>query len=282
MKNSNPKKDLANIDAHPKQSLGQNFCLDHNILDKIARAAGIDAGDQVIEIGAGTGALTGHLADTGANVLALEIDGRFQEHLHQRFEQTQNVNIVMGDALELLPSILDQLPERVVVVGNLPYYASSPLIFAMVDHRAKIRRAIITLQNEVALRLVSSPNCKDYGILAVRLQAVCKPSLLFKIKPTCFFPPPRVESACVEFDFEKGPTGLYQDEQAFAAIVRAAFAQRRKQLRNSLSATYPVDSVDQALESAGISPAIRAENLTLEDFGRLADAMGKAMTTHQE
>ena len=267
------KDTLRSIDAHPKQSLGQNFCVDDNILDKIVEAVKIQGGDTVVEIGAGTGALTAHLARTGCELTSIEIDQRFQPILQERFGNQKNVDLRFADALQVLPEILEQGPGNTIVVGNLPYNIGSPIVFCLLEYRTRVCRAIVTLQMEMARRLTSPPGSREYGGISVRLQAASTLDYLFRIKPTCFYPAPKVESGCLRIDFSAAPDLKPRDEKIFADVVRAAFSQRRKQLQNSLKTSYSADMVMRALDQAQIVPTIRAEMLGVAEFIALADAL---------
>lgn len=263
---------LRNIDALPKKSLGQNFCTDPNILRKIADAMMLESGETVVEIGAGTGALTRLLAEKGDRLHAIEIDQRFAPLLQSAFSDRDHVRLHFDDALKILPTVLDALAEPAVLVGNLPYHISSQLVIAFLENRRKIKRAIITLQLEMAQRLCAQPGTKDFGSLSVRVQAAAETKLLFKIKPTCFYPEPEVTSACMRIDFTKPSEPQPYQEAIFVRVVKAGFAQRRKQLRNALSGPFSAVQVEEALSTAEIDPRVRAETLSIRQWIRLSDA----------
>lgn len=267
-----PRRVLRRLDARPKQSLGQNFCVDQNILAKIVRAARIEPEDTVVEIGAGTGAMTGLLSDTGCTLHAVEIDRRLQDELDALFGQNPRVNLHYGDALELLPEILGSMDRPVIVMGNLPYNISSQVVFRLLEQPDIVREAVLTFQWELAARLASPPGNKEYGALSVLVQAAAAVALLFKIKPASFFPVPKVDSACVRFDFSTPIQPAPCEKAMFKQVVKGAFGQRRKQLRNALFAVFPQDRVMAALDRAKIAPSLRAEALSVEEFVRLADA----------
>lgn len=269
---TNPRTALHSIDARPKQSLGQNFLCDPNILFKIADAAKLTPDDTVIEVGAGTGALTEYLVKTGCRLHVIEIDQRFEPLLSDLLVDHSNATLHIGNALVLLPQILSGIEGRTVVVGNLPYMVSSQLIVACLENRSKISRAIVTVQLEMAQRLTAGPNSKDYGSLSVRIAATAEAGLLFKISPPCFFPSPKVHSGCILIDFEKSPPHKPKSEPVFVRVIKSAFGQRRKNIRNSLSAAYPKDKVRVAIEIAKLDPNRRAEHLDYMEYISLADA----------
>ena len=267
-----PRQVLRQLGQKPKQSLGQNFCIDRSVLRRIAEAAKIGEGDTVIEIGPGTGALTEFLIETGASVTSVEIDQRFYEELEQRFSGASNFRLVRADALKQLDAVLDDVGVA-VVVGNLPYHISSRLLMAMVANRKRVKRALVTLQLEVAQRMIAPPGNKQYGRLSARMQSVAEMDILFKIPPRAFFPAPKVDSALALVDFFGGPQTEFADETLFEAVIKAAFAQRRKQLRNSLRTLASPEILEQVFEQTGISGQTRPERLLYTDFLKLTDAL---------
>jgi 16S rRNA (adenine1518-N6/adenine1519-N6)-dimethyltransferase len=268
----NPRRLLGAIDTRPKKSLGQNFCTDLNILEKIADTASICPEDTVVEIGAGTGALTKLLAEKSKVLHIIEIDRRLTSLLEEKFQGLDRVHFHFGDALKILPALLDGIDEQAVVVGNLPYNISSQLVIRFLERREKIKRAIITLQLEMAQRLCALPGTKDYGALTVRIQTAAETTLMFKISPNCFYPAPEVTSACIRIDLTKAKKPQPEDEAVFVKAVKAGFARRRKQLRNALSGSFPPDQVDSALSEGGIDGKMRAEALSVEQWIRLGNA----------
>ncbi len=254
------------LDRPPKKSLGQNFCIDRNILHKIFQKGQITKDDFVIEIGAGTGALSEHLAPVGSELALLEIDKRFAPALDKLKNENEKVSIHYGDALKIFPKVIKKAKKPVVVMGNLPYHISSQLIFMFIENRGFIKRAVITLQLEMAKRLTAQTSTKDYGILTVRTKAVANAELLFKIAPTAFFPKPKVNSACAKIEFREDMKGQPDNEKLFKKVVKASFSQRRKQLKNSLSGYFETEKVLKALAAARIRPESRAEELDYKQF----------------
>ena len=260
--------------AHPfppaLKRLGQNFLIDPNIIRKIVARSALRPDEQVLEIGPGRGALTAALCAEAARVIAVEIDPQLQPHLMKHLEHCRNLDLRIGDALEFP---YDSLPPHTVVVANLPYYASTPLLFALLDAREHVNRMVLMLQTEVALRLTAQPNSKDYGILSVLTQEAAHVEVAFRVSANCFRPRPTVGSAVVHLTM-KPSDGFDPIRHArFRRIVRASFAHRRKTLANSLrDEGHSADSIARAMRTAGIQSQARAEMLSIETYQRLADS----------
>jgi 16S rRNA (adenine1518-N6/adenine1519-N6)-dimethyltransferase len=218
----------------PKKSLGQNFLTDPNTARKIVAAVRAPEGGAVVEIGPGTGALTEILHERFRNLTAIEIDGRAVAVLRERFP---DLDVRQGDVLEIdWPALAEEKAESLYVVGNLPYYITSPILFGLLDARAVLHEAVLMMQLEVAQRLVAVPRTKDYGILAVQVQLLARPELLFRVSRNVFFPRPDVASAVVRLGFDDvPPSDDAVDPELLRTVIRTAFNQRRKTLRNSLS-----------------------------------------------
>ncbi len=266
--------DRALLDRHaitPKKSLGQNFLHDPNTLDKIVELARIEPGDTVLEIGPGTGNLTHVLAQHAARVVAVELDDRLIPLLRERFADRPRITIVHGDILELeLSELLGGDPY--LVVANLPYYITSAILRRLLEHTPRPQRMVITVQREVAERMTAAPG--DMSLLAVSVQFYGRPELVMRLKPAVFWPRPDVESAVVRIELHDQPPVDVPDEQLFFRVVRAGFSQKRKQLRNALSAGLALDKqqADALLQAAGIDPRRRAETLSLDEWAALARA----------
>ena len=248
--------------------LGQNFLIDPNIVRKIVSLAALRPDDQVLEIGPGRGALTAGLCAEAGRVIAVEIDPQLQPHLQENLGHCHNLDLRIGDALEFP---FNSLPPRTVVVANLPYCASTPLLFALLDARAHLDRMVLMLQTEVALRLAAKPNSKDYGILSVLTQEAVEVELAFRVSANCFRPRPTVGSAVVRLTVKSydgfDPIG----HERFRRLVRASFAHRRKTLVNSLrDEGYFPDRIARAMKVADVPLQARAEMLTLETYRTLA------------
>jgi 16S rRNA (adenine1518-N6/adenine1519-N6)-dimethyltransferase len=254
----------------PKKSLGQNFLIDRNISAKIVREFAPKPEDVVVEIGPGEGALTELLVESGCRLIAIELDSQLAERLRARYGT--RIDVIEEDVLHVdLRAISERNGvERLRVIGNIPYYITSPIIFHLIERRRAIRDAMLMMQREVADRLVAKRGTKEYGILSVAAQTYSIPKLLFNVGPRCFFPPPKVTSAIVHFSF-RDMEGIANIESEHRAVVRAAFGQRRKTLRNSLAQLIQDQNErEQIFQQAGIGPGQRAEELTPEEFIRLA------------
>lgn len=249
----------------PKKRLSQNFLIDANISRKIVDASHLSPADTVLEIGCGQGALTREILTQAHHVYGVEFDPHLYSTLKQELKDQDHFTLFEADFLEF---DFDQLAidsRKFKIIGNLPYHISSPIIFKLIDHRERIDTATIMLQKEVALRLVSEPSSKDYGILSVFCQyfAVCKK--LFDIPPTAFFPRPKVDSSIVQLTFKETPPPV-SDFDTFKQVVKKSFNQRRKMLRNSLSALIGKRSIDFNLQ-------LRPEQLSVDEFIRLTDLL---------
>ncbi len=218
----------------PRKSLGQNFLRDPNTIRKIADAVGAPAGAPVVEIGPGTGALTAQLLEKYPHLVALEVDARAVAHLETALPA---LDVRLADVLEVdWAALAGEKGGPLYVVGNLPYYITSPILFGLVDARPALREAVVMMQREVAERLVAQPRTKAYGILSVVFQRYADVQLLFRVPPTVFYPQPDVTSAVVRLTFRADAPPPSPAESHFREVVRAAFNQRRKTLHNSLSA----------------------------------------------
>jgi len=259
----------------PRKRLGQHFLVDPNITRKIIALAAIRSEDIVLEIGPGRGVLTRPLCIAAKRVIALELDPKLEAYLAEALADCRNLDLRLGDALEFS---YETLPQGTVVVANLPYYVSTPLLFTLLEARQRIDRMVLMLQTEVARRLVAKPATNDYGILSVLVQYAAEASLAFQVSASCFRPRPDVGSAVVNLVMRRQRPVQVKDETLFARVVRAAFAHRRKTLLNSLrDEGLSSEQVAQALTQVGIGPSRRAETLTLEEFASLADAFGKSL-----
>ncbi len=255
-----------------KKSLGQNFLRDPLYLAKIAEAAQVGPEDRVLEIGPGLGHLTGVLVKRASKVLALELDERLIPLLQEEFGKVQNIEILHADALEYA---YGSLPGRWKVVANLPYYISTPIIQKLIAHREKFVSLTLMLQKEVAVRIASPPGSKDYGYLSVLVQLYAEPRIEFVVPPDAFTPQPEVDSAVITLVIRKHPAVSLADEKFFMRVVKAAFSQRRKTLRNSLKQLeVSGEKMKLVLSKTGIDLGRRAETLSVEEFGRLADFLG--------
>ncbi len=270
--------------VRPRKSLGQNFLIDHSILEIIADAAQLTNADVVLEIGAGTGTLTETLAREARHVIAVEIDERLVSMLRERFSSCPNVEVVKGDFLqlnltELIPSST-LISEKSKVVANLPYYATSPIILKLFSCAELFERLVILVQKEVAERIVASPGSKRYGAFSVVTQYHADPEIMTVVPPEAFWPQPKVDSAVVRMMIRETPRVKTLNESMFFAVVRGGFAKRRKTILRALSMAGKIfpelahieeDDIRAALARVGVDPMRRAETLAIEEFGRIAD-----------
>lgn len=249
----------------PKKSLGQHFLRDANIRDKIINLLEADADDPVVEIGPGTGAMTGHLAARYSNFEAVEIDERAIAHLAETHPTltVHHADVVKYDWQQHA----ERAGKKLHVIGNLPYYVTSQVVFGLLDAHEYISEAVMMMQREVAERLIAKPRTKAYGILSVAVQQFATPTLAFRVSRNVFFPKPDVESAVVRLTFNAEQPAVTSVEPAWVRkVVRTAFNQRRKTLRNSLS-RLSSECTSDVPEDWRLK---RAEELSPADFVELA------------
>jgi 16S rRNA (adenine1518-N6/adenine1519-N6)-dimethyltransferase len=252
-----------------KKSLGQNFLTDPHYLRKIVEAAKVGPADQVIEIGPGLGHLTRELAARAGRLLVIELDGRLIPGLREEFASRKDVDVVHGDALKF---DYGSLSGAWKVVANLPYYISTPLIQRLIARRPRFTTLTLMLQKEVAERIAARPGGKEYGFLSVLVQYSATARIEFIVPAGAFAPRPKVDSAVVTLSLRERPEHVVQNEAFFVQVIKAAFSQRRKTLRNSLQAlNYPRTVLIEAGEAAGIDLGRRAETLSVVEFGLLSD-----------
>ncbi len=252
-----------------KRRLGQHFLYDTSILKRIIQAARLSPWDLVVEIGAGTGRLTKMLAEKVKKVIAIELDDELFERLKIDLKGFENVELIHCDVLKFPFENIDKFK----VVGNVPYYITTPIIFRLLDAKEMLMTMTLTIQKEVAERIVAGPGGKDYGVLSIMVQYHAEPELEFIVSREAFRPVPRVDSAVVHIKILEGPTVDVKDEQLFFRVVKTAFLQRRKTLANSLK-SFGRD-IKEILIKSGIDPKRRPETLSSEEFARLADFLAK-------
>jgi 16S rRNA (adenine1518-N6/adenine1519-N6)-dimethyltransferase len=260
-------RDLADLlGVSPTKKLGQNFVVDGNTVRRIVRSAGVTAGENVVEVGPGLGSLTLGLLEAGASVVAVEIDARLAAQLPLTVEQLQpgaDLTVVTADALRI-----DELPgDPAVLVANLPYNVSVPVLLHFLEHFPHIQRGLVMVQAEVGERLAAGPRSKIYGGPSVKAAWYGEFSLAGKVSRQVFWPVPNVDSVLVRFERRDQP-GTEAERQATFALVDAAFGQRRKMLRQSLSGLLAEPTA--ALEAAGVAPTARGEELGVQQFLRIA------------
>ncbi|MEO7555237.1 MAG: 16S rRNA (adenine(1518)-N(6)/adenine(1519)-N(6))-dimethyltransferase RsmA [Acidimicrobiales bacterium] len=254
-------------DVRPSRALGQNFVADPNTVRRIARLAEVGPGDHVVEVGPGLGSLTLALAEAGASVVAVELD-RHLVPLLRSVVAGHDVTVVEGDAALVDWTALLAGHDRWALVANLPYNVATPLVLDLLDGVPAIDRMLVMVQREVAERLAAAPGTKAYGIPSVKVAYHATADVVGRVPATVFVPTPRVESALVRITRRPGGPATAADPDRLFAFVRAGFGQRRKMLRRSLAGM--VD--DAAFAGASVRPEARAEELTVEDWGRLATA----------
>jgi 16S rRNA (adenine1518-N6/adenine1519-N6)-dimethyltransferase len=248
-----------------RKSLGQHFLTDRRIVGRIADALHLEGDETVLEIGPGRGALTDLLADRAGRLIAIEYDRALAAMLRERYARRSNVLVAEADVLEV--SLGELAAGPYVLVGNVPYYITTPILFhALVPPRAD--RAVYLVQREVAQRLSAKPGSKEYGALTVNVAAVARAETLFGVPPGAFAPPPKVESAVVRITPRAEPLIAPEEERPFRTLVQGAFGMRRKQMRRVVRSLYALDAeqADALLASAGIEPADRPEVLSVEQF----------------
>ncbi|MFA6078778.1 MAG: 16S rRNA (adenine(1518)-N(6)/adenine(1519)-N(6))-dimethyltransferase RsmA [Candidatus Omnitrophota bacterium] len=271
------KEVFENYGFRPLKRFGENYLIDANIKDKIIKEASIAKGDTILEIGPGLGALTIDLASSGARVVAVEKDKKaFRILTSIAGADHPNLELVCQDILEFdIARVFSG--KKIKLIGNLPYYISSPIIEYMIDNRRFIESAIFMVQKEVAARLLAGPGTKDYSSVSCFVQYYTKPKYVHTVKRGSFHPEPEVDSAIVRFDLSTdGPSGV-KDEKMLFRVIRGAFNQRRKTIINSLSREavldIPKDELARILDGIGIGPERRPETLGLPEFIRIANAV---------
>ena len=252
-----------------KKRLGQNFLFDPSILKRIVQAARLSPDDTVVEIGPGPGRMTVMVAGCVKKVIAIELDRELYERLSSELSGYENIELVHGDALKFPYETLGEFK----VVANIPYYITTPILFKLLEHRDRLISITVTIQQEVAERIVARPGGKEYGVLSLMIQYYGNPKLEFIVPRGAFRPVPKVDSAVVHIEISGKPLVPVKDEKLFFRVIKTAFSQRRKMLLNSLK-PITVD-IKERLILAGIEPSRRPETLSIEEFARLADVLGE-------
>jgi 16S rRNA (adenine1518-N6/adenine1519-N6)-dimethyltransferase len=247
-----------------KKSLGQNFLFDPAILGRIIEAASIGPDDTIVEIGPGPGRLTTLLSKVAKKVVAIELDSDLYIKLQDELAGRENVELVLGDALKYRYDDLSSFK----VVANIPYYITTPIIFSLLAARDNLVSMTLTIQKEVAQRIVANPGTKDYGVLSLAVQYHADPEIKFIIPAGAFRPVPKVDSAVIHMHIRKTPKVIVADEALLFKIIRAGFSQRRKTLSNALKPLMP--DIKDVLIDTGIDPGRRGETLSMDEFAILA------------
>lgn len=263
-----------------KKKYGQNFLTDQHILNSIVRVAELTSSSGVLEIGPGIGSLTEKLLEVAGKVVAIEIDDDLIKVLRQLFQGQEKVEIVYGDILKVnLPELIETHfagMDTIHVVANLPYYITSPILIRLLEEKYPFQNMVMMMQKEVAERLTAKPGTKEYGSITVFVNYFAQVREAIKVPSTVFLPRPKVDSSVVVFDIRKEPAVQVSNEALFFRVIRAAFAQRRKTLLNTLHAHLSVDKeqLKTCLNQIGIDPTRRGETLSIEEFSLLTSAIG--------
>ena len=260
------------FDIKMSKKLGQNFLIKRGIVDEIVHAAELTPGEPVLEVGPGIGTLTQGLAQSGADVTAIELDRRLLDVLDTTLASYDNVHIIHGDVLKLdVPTIMNHKPFK--VVANLPYYITTPIIMSLLESKLPIERLVVMVQKEVALRMVAKPGTKDYGALSVAVQYYTEPDIVLDVPPKSFLPAPAVTSSVIRCVLRDKPPVDVIDEKLFFRVVKAGFAQRRKTFSNTMKTTgLSKDRIEELLAKANIDGQRRGETFTLQEFADVANA----------
>lgn len=271
---SKTKDIVKHFEFHFSKSLGQNFLIDQNILNKIVDAAELDHNSCALEIGPGIGTLTQEMAKRAKKVVAIELDDNLIPILNETLGNYENIKIIHNDALKVdfKRLIEEEGLENVKVVANLPYYVTTPIITKIFTEKAGIKSIVVMIQKEVADRISAKPNTKEYGSLSLLAQYYSDITKVCKVPPSCFIPNPKVESAVIKMDIRPEPRVKVMDENLFFRIIRDAFNMRRKTLWNALKQIgLNEEKMQEAMNAAGIDPKRRGETLSIEEFAKLSD-----------
>ena len=278
---SDPKKTIEVIQKYQfafQKRFGQNFLIDAHVLEKIVSAAGITKDDCVLEIGPGIGTMTQYLAESAGQVIAVEIDTNLLPILADTLKDYSNVKVINQDILkvdinELVKEYNNGRPIK--VVANLPYYITTPIIMGLFESNVPIDNITVMVQKEVADRMQVGPGSKDYGALSLAVQYYASPYIVANVPPNCFIPIPNVGSAVIRLTRYQEPPVQVKDPKLMFKLIRASFNQRRKTLQNGLNnspeISFSKEEITKAIESLGVSPSVRGEALSLEQFAQLAN-----------
>ena len=264
-----------------QKKYGQNFLIDTNILERIISESEITKDDCVLEIGPGIGTMTQYLAESAKRVVAVEIDRSLIPILEDTLSGYDNVTVINDDILKVdIKKLCDEYNDSrpIKVVANLPYYITTPIIMGLFESHVPLKSITIMVQKEVADRMQQKPGSKDYGALSLAVQYYAKPEIVAVVSPNCFIPKPNVSSAVIRLTRYENPPIEVDDEHFMFSLIRASFNQRRKTLANGLAnggLGLDRETVNSMLEKMGLSLTVRGEVLTLEQFAKLSNLLGK-------
>lgn len=278
---SDPKKTIEVIQKYQfafQKRFGQNFLIDAHVLEKIVSAAGITKDDCVLEIGPGIGTMTQYLAESAGQVIAVEIDTNLLPILADTLKDYSNVKVINQDILKVdINKLVKEYNNGrpIKVVANLPYYITTPIIMGLFESNVPIDNITVMVQKEVADRMQVGPGSKDYGALSLAVQYYASPYIVANVPPNCFIPRPNVGSAVIRLTRYQEPPVQVKDPKLMFKLIRASFNQRRKTLQNGLNnspeISFSKEEITKAIESLGVSPSVRGEALSLEQFAQLAN-----------
>ena len=277
---TSPKTLLIFHNIRPKKQLGQHFLTDQTTGEMIVNRSGILSEDIVLEIGAGLGALTIPVARKASKVFAVDKDRKIIDILKTEILASNLTNVVIMEKNILkidIESLSENISQKMVVMGNLPYNISSQILVQLIESRKVLSKAVVMLQKELAQRITAQPGCKDYGRLTVMLRYCSDIKKIADVKASLFFPRPKVDSEVLELKFKKTLEYPTNDEVFFFRVIKAAFGNRRKMLKNALGASalsIDANTAKDVLERSDIDPARRAETLTIEEFVKLSNNLG--------
>ncbi len=255
----------------PKKRLGQNFLVDAKVSKKIVEDCQIKNDETILEIGPGKGALTGLIAERAKKIFAVELDYALYKSLLVAFTNNPKVEIMHADFLEVDLKLFFPNNQKIKIIGNIPYYITTPIIEKLLEHSTYISSIWLTVQKEYAQRICAKPGSKKYGSLTCFIQYYAKPKVEFNIKSGSFYPQPKVDSSFVSLEIYNHPPVEIKDRERFFSLIRSSFAQKRKTLKNNLKTVLPHDVIDRFLAKTDLSPSVRAEELSLQDFAILSN-----------
>ena len=273
---SKTKERIRDSQLRYKQGLGQNFIYDDDLLKELVRVSGVEAEDDVLEVGPGSGSMTKYLCESAHHVLSLELDERLLPMIRTFLAPYPNFELHQGDALtENLPELTANLRKPFCVVANIPYYITTPLVNLLLGGTLPLKRLALMVQKEVADKMLAEPGDEDYGPLAIRCQYFCDPYVAMDVPAACFTPVPKVDSAFVILPMREKPPVQVHSEKTFFRVAAAAFAMRRKTMVNNLCPAFQLtrEAACELMRDCGLDVRVRGERLTMADFALLANKL---------